>query len=120
MVLIENLELEYEETEKFLKKVKKGMISAEEKNTLYLLVMQLKNRTETQKERFLLYFNLKPNESNNYKFTELGKIQGCSSNAIRYSIIRIRSALANLKHEKREIFVRLVKDCNKRRENDVF
>ncbi len=93
----------------FFIKLKNGKISNENKEILYNLVISLEKGTKLQKERFILFYNLN-SENSNYNFTSLGKQQNCSSPAIRYSIVRLRSFLVNLKDERKEIFEKLIKD----------
>ena len=92
----------------FFIKLKKGLISNEKKKDLYDLVISLNDRTDLQKERFIIMYNLKSNLDIKYNFTSLAKEQNCSCSAIRTSIARIRSALVNLKDDRKEIFSNIV------------
>lgn len=94
----------------FFIKLKTGLISNEKKKILYDLVISLNDRTDLQKERFIIVYNLKSNLEIKYNYTSLAKEQNCSCSAIRSSISRIRSALVNLKDERKEIFSKLVNE----------
>lgn len=98
----------------FYIRLKNGWVSPKEKKMLYELVINLNNRTNCQKERFILFYNLKQEQTEKYNYTSLGKIQNCSGSAIKYSISRIKNALANLDEERKKIFLDIVKH------NDYF
>ena len=94
------------EVDKFLLKVKNGDISKLYKNILYNLVMDMKEKTIKQKNRFVLYYNIIPNQDITYSMADLARLQGCSSSAVRYSILTIRHALIN---HKKEEFIEIIK-----------
>ena len=102
------------EVDLFYIRLKKGWVSDEKKKSLYQLVMNLENRTECQKERFILLYGLKPEQKEKYNYTSLGREKGCAGSAIRYSISRIKSDLINLQDERKLIFLDIIKD------NDYF
>lgn len=97
----------------FLTKLKKGLIKDETRKRLYKLVINLNKRTEKQKERFILLYNLKPNQKEKYNGTSLANEQGCTLSAIKYSVIRVKSNLVNLKGEEKRIFLDIIKNDNK-------
>lgn len=97
------------ETDIFFINLKNIGITNKEKKILYDLVINLGNRTEIQKARFLLYYNLFPKQKEQYNFSSLATKYKCSSSAIRFSVSRIRNGLVNLNEDKREIFFKLVK-----------
>lgn len=98
------------ETDIFFINLKKVGISKEDEEILYDLVVNLENRTNIQKTRFLLYYNLFPKQKEKYNFSSLATKCKCSSPAIRFSISRIRNGLTNLKGDKKNIFLKLVKN----------
>ena len=105
------------ETDKFFLNLKKYGISKEDQKILYDLVINLENKTEIQKNRFLLYYNLDSTQNEKeYNFSTLAKECGCSSPAVRFSISRIRNGLVNLKEKEREKFLNLVEKIIKKGE----
>ena len=101
----------------FFRDIRKNNMSIEKKEKLYLIIMGLETRTNKQKERFLLYYDLMPN-SNEEKltFSDIGEICNCSVSAIRNSILRVRSEIATLEdRKKRKELLEIIKDW---RENE--
>lgn len=97
------------EVDLFYIRLKKGWVSDNEKQKLYELVINLEERTKSQKERFILFYNLKKEQSEKYNYTSLGKKESCASSAIRYSVVRIKHTLANLEGERKKEFLDIVK-----------
>lgn len=94
----------------FFIRLKHGWISEEKKKILYDLVISLKNATELQKERFILIYNLKSENNIRYNLSSLARKQNCFPSAIKYSISRIRNFLINLNDDRKDIFLKLIKD----------
>lgn len=96
----------------FLERVRKEEISIEKKQTLYDIVQQLNGRTEKQKKRFLLYYGLMPNDYNKkINLCEIGIRDNCSANAVRFSIVRVKSSIAKIKDENtRRILLEISKE----------
>lgn len=103
-----------DEVDLFYIRLKKGWISSEEKQSLYELVINLEERTISQRERFILLYSLNPEQKEKYNYSSLGRKEGCSASAVRYSVGRIKNALANLDKERNQIFLDIVK------RNDFF
>lgn len=102
------------EVDLFFIRLKHGWVSNQKKEKLYKLVLSLENATPLQKERFILIYNLKSQQDIKYNLSSLGRKQNCSPSAVRRSICRVRTFLVNLKDEKKQIFLELIKD------NDYF
>ena len=98
----------------FFVRLKHGWVSTEKKEILYNLVISLESPTSLQKERFILAYNLNSNNASKYNLSKIAREQKCSPNAIKYSVSRIRNFLVNLKDERKDIFLNLIKD------NDYF
>ena len=85
----------------FFKDIRKNSISIEKKRKLYLVIMGLETITEKQKRRFLLYYNLMPNDNGEkVTFSDVSKVYNCSGSAIRNSIVRVRNTIARLEDRK--------------------
>lgn len=93
----------------FLDAVRIGKVNNQKKEILYSLVMQLEHQTEKQKRRFIMYYGLNKN-NNALKFSEISKIEKCSSSAIRDSIITIRNKITKIKNEKRQILLEIMEE----------
>lgn len=83
-----------------LELAKNNLLDEIQKQKLRAIVLNLDNRTDNQKQRFLLYYNLKKNQQNTYGLTDVSRLHNVTPNAIRCSIGRIRNALVNLQDEK--------------------
>jgi hypothetical protein len=75
---------------------KNNLLNEDQKQKIYDIVINLDNRTGIQKERFLLYYNLKINQQNTYRLCDLARKCNVSPNAIRCSVGRVRNSLVNL------------------------
>ena len=82
-----------------LELAKNNLLNEVQKQKFYDIVMNLDNRTENQKQRFLLYYNLNVNQEQIYRQCDLARLYDVSPNAIRCSVGRIRNALVNLQDE---------------------
>lgn len=83
-----------------LELAKNNLLNETQKEKLRDIVRNLNNRTENQKHRFLLYYNLKKNQQNTYGLTDLARLYNVTPNAIRCSVGRIRNALVNMQDKK--------------------
>lgn len=107
----DDLDLYSAKVREFLAKIRKQSISEEKKKIFYLIVEELENRTALQKERFLLYYRLMPNNDEKLTLWDIAKKYNCTSNAIRYSIIKITAVIARIKDkEKREQILEIIED----------
>lgn len=95
-----NIEERSDVVYQILELAKNKLLNETQKQKLYNIVMNLDNRTENQKQRFLLYYNLKQNQRNTYGLTDIARLQNVTPNAIRCSGGRIRNALVNMQNEK--------------------
>lgn len=105
-----NIEERSDDVYQILELAKNKLLSETQKQKLYNIVMNLDNRTENQKQRFLLYYNLKQNQQNTYGLTDIARLQNVTLNAIRCSIGRIRNALVNMQDEKILVLKEILED----------
>lgn len=73
--------------------MKKTNISAKDKQKLYNIIMKTPKKTDTQKDRFVRYYGIKPTEFKKETLISIGKSYGCGASAVRGAIISVRSAL---------------------------
>lgn len=105
-----NIEERSDDVYQILELAKNKLLNETQKQKLYNIVMNLDNRTENQKQRFLLYYNLKQNQQNTYGLTDIARLQNVTPNAIRCSIGRIRNALVNMQDEKILVLKEILED----------
>lgn len=74
---------------------KKSKLNDEQKNRLLDFINSLNNITETQKERFIMYYGI--GKYNPKKLTEIANIYGTTINAIRCSVVSVRNKLIRVK-----------------------
>lgn len=98
-----------------LELARNNLLNEIQKQKLYNIVINLNNRTENQKQRFLLYYNLKKNQQNTYRLIDIARIYNVTPNAIRCSVGRIRNALVNLQDEEILDLKEILKDCKSRK-----
>lgn len=93
----------------FLDKIKKRKISKKKRKQLYDFIVSLEDRTEKQKERFLLYYGLIPNNENlKGNYTEIGKKYICKPTAIKCSVVSVVSNIATIEGEKKQILKNII------------
>ena len=95
-----NIEERSDVVYQILKLANNNLLDEIQKQKLRAIVLNLNNRTDNQKQRFLLYYNLKKNQQNTYGLTDVSRLHNVTPHAIRCSIGRIRNALVNLQDEK--------------------
>lgn len=83
-----------------------------QKNKIYEIVKKLPNRTELQKERFSIFYNLIKINSIDPKNRkcDIAKYYKCTGSCIRISINRIRSALIITTDENFSIIENILKE----------
>ena len=75
--------------------MKKNNISNSNKEKIYNMVIDLENKTELQKERFIRYYGLKPKDFIRENMCVIAKKENVKPRAVRSSIFAIRHALAH-------------------------
>lgn len=88
----------------FLKNVRNGIVPKEDTKKLYEIVMNMEELTENQKRRFTLYYGLNSNRKL-LKYSDIGRMENCSGDAIKQSISRVESRLV---HSRKEIKYKLI------------
>ena len=112
-----NIEERSDVVYQILELAKDKLLTQEQKNQIYDIVISLDNRTENQKERFLLYYNLNVNQVQEYRQCDLARQYNVSANAIRCSVGRITNALANLKDNRIEVLKDILEDYKNKMKN---
>ena len=106
--------MEYEEKRvviyELLELIKSKEIYKYQKESVYDIVMNLPNKTIKQKERFIRLYNLDSNIKQQYTLTTLANESKCTPNAIRTSVVSIKSALARISDENIMILKNIIEE----------
>lgn len=99
--------------DKLLDLTKKSKLNDVQRAKFLNIVENLNTATETQRERFIIYYNL----SNNNKipagnYTAIAKVYGCTSSAIINSVHSVRNRLARMRDGFEEL-EKIVEECQK-------
>lgn len=97
---------------KILAIAKKELLSNTQKDKIYNIVYNLKNATNLQIERLILYYNLKEGERK-YRLCDLGRKYNCTSNAIKFSLSRTKNRLIHIPDEDMFILKNILEACIK-------
>ncbi len=96
----------------FLDDIRIKDIDKNKKILLVDFVNNLKNGTEKQKRRFLMYYNLMPNSDKVLSYTDIAKMEGCSISAIKSSIISIVSYLVRIEDSQKSLFLTIMNEID--------
>ena len=72
--------------------------------------------TETQRERFIMYYALNTNGLDFRTLEKIAKIYKCSTSAVRLSVVTVKQKLVRL-DEEFKIIEDIVKECTENNEN---
>lgn len=93
-----------------LELLKANKISNTSKKKIYIMVNNMNNRTDNQKEKFCMFYNLLEKEKQNYRLCDMARYYNCTSSNIRSSIGRIRNSLVNTNEENILIMKNILKE----------
>lgn len=91
---------------------KKSKLNSDQKRKILNIVENLDNATETQKERFIIYYGFNDNGLNLRNLTKIEKAYDCTPSAVRLSVITLKNKLSRL-NEEFEIIEQVVTECDK-------
>lgn len=80
--------------------LKANKLNDMQKKTVYNIIMSLENKTEKQKIRFVMYYNLDTSQTKKNSLSSIGEYFKCSASAIRFSIVAVRGALIRLNDDR--------------------
>lgn len=95
-----------------LELAKKSKLNSEQKKRIVKIVENLEDATETQKERFIIYYGFNDNGVNLRNLTKIAKSYGCTPSAVRLSVVTLKNKLSRL-NEEFEIIEQVVTECDK-------
>lgn len=93
-----------------LELLKANKISNTSKKKIYIMVNNMNNRTDNQKKKFCMFYNLLEKEKQNYRLCDMARYYNCTSSNIRSSIGRIRNSLVNTNEENILIMKNILKE----------
>lgn len=70
-----------------------------DKQKIYDAIMNMRSKTETQKDRFTRYIGVKPKEFKKETYKEIAESYGCSISAIRCSVYSTQSGLYRIQDD---------------------
>lgn len=96
----------------FLDNLRTKTLDEKQKSLLLTFINELKKGTESQKRRFLMYYNLIPNNNKLLGYTHIAEIEHCSSSAIRNSVGAIILQLVRLEDSQKLLFLSIMNKLN--------
>ena len=93
---------------------KNNELNNTQKQRLYDIIESLKDKTEIQKRRFYLFYNLKNGQTQQYRICDLAKLDNCSSSRIRQSLNRIKVALLGVQDEILLALKKIIEECKEK------
>ena len=78
---------------------KQNLLSNKDKNEFFKIVNNLDERTQIQKHRFCLLYNLYAEEKNSYILSEIARMEIVRPSAVKQSVARVRNSLVNANDE---------------------
>ena len=104
--------MNYEEKRGIIDKLEelalKDKYSIEHKKQLFKLIMNLKEGTLLQKERYILYYGFNIDKDRRCGYTEISKMYKCTPANIKGSVLAMRRALIRLLPDKIKEFEKIV------------
>lgn len=92
-----------------LELAKKEKLNQEQKNKIVNIIDNLENITETERERFIMYYGF--DRKGCRRLIDIAKIYGCTSSSIRGSVFSARNKL--LRHAAEiEKIQSIINECN--------
>lgn len=79
--------------------IEQSKLNINQRTQIIEIIENLNIATETQKERFLMYYGLNKNGTKSKNFTEISKLYGCTPSAIRLSVVTVKNKLSRLNKE---------------------
>ena len=92
-----------------------GKLNNSEKLKIIELVEHVEKATETQIERFSLYYGLNVNGKKPLNLVQIAKIYGCTVEAIRYSVNSMKRKILKYTDSNENLLIKnIIKECKER------
>ena len=109
----EVVKVEYEFIRKkldcLLEIAKQNKLSVLDKNAILKIVNNLEKRTEVQKRRFCILYNLYVNQKAQYSLSDIAREDGVRPSAVKQSVARVRNSLVNMDDEQLKKLFKILK-----------
>lgn len=102
-----NFENRSEITDKLIELINESKLNYKQKQKVYILIKNLKNTTDIQKDRFISFYGLDKNSDKGQTLGEIAEKYNCSTTAIRCSVISVKNKLSRL-NETTEIIKKII------------
>lgn len=112
VIHIKNIEYRINVVNKVLKYLKLDILNDEQKQIIYDIVVNI-NRSDLQKRRFYMVYNIGPNLKENNTYKKVASFYDCSIGAIRSSVMAVVVRLYHLPDEKFSILENILKKYEK-------
>lgn len=96
--------------ETLIKLAKTSKLNDEQKKKIVEVLDNMDIITETQRERFIMYYGLNTNGLDFSNLARIARIYNCTTSAIRLSVVTVKNKLVRL-DEEFKIIVDVVKEC---------
>lgn len=96
----------------FLENLRHLHLNETSKISFFNFINNLEKATKKQKRRFLMYYNLIPDNNKVLGYADIGKIENCRGSAVKISVISVVSQLVNLDENKRKTFLDIIKSID--------
>lgn len=110
----EVVKVEYEFIRKkldcLLEIAKQNKLSVLDKNEILKIVNNLEKRTEVQKRRFCILYNLYVNQKAQYSLSDIAREDGVRPSAVKQSVARVRNSLVNMDDEQLKKIIQNTKE----------
>ena len=93
-----------------IKLAKSSKLDSEQKKKIVEILDNMDIITETQRERFIMYYGLGEYSKERKNLVKIAEIYGVTANAIRYSVTNVKNKLTRLENEF-EVLEQIVCEC---------
>lgn len=92
--------------------LEKDILTDYKKQKILEIVINMKDATDMQKERFVLYYGLDKKQKRIHNASKIAELQNCTSSNIRQSINNIKLKIVRLPDEQIETIRKIIKQTN--------
>ena len=101
-----------------VKLAENSKLNNEQKDRIVEILDNMDILTDTQRERFIMYYGLNTNGLDFRTLEKIAKIYKCSTSAVRLSVVTVKQKLVRLEEEFK-IIAEIVKECTENDGNKV-
>ncbi|MBP3596892.1 MAG: hypothetical protein J6J60_05800 [Clostridia bacterium] len=105
-----NIDEKSEIVSTLIKLAENSKLNNEQKDRIVEILDNMDIITETQRERFIMYYGLNTNGLDFRTLDKIARIYECSTSAVRFSVVTVKQKLVRLEDEFK-IIIDIVKEC---------